>query len=108
MKKYFFSITTLLAVALVVVGVLPLSAQFGQPAIDAKEISAAEAAKNYPPPKGGYPGGELTAAAGFVKSPYPPHRVFHTHSYGKDGKEMTVNRGALILDPFAKHVFVNP
>lgn len=108
MRKYCFSITTAVALALVSVAVLPLKAQFGQPPTDAKEISAADAAKNYPAPKGGYPQGELTAAGGFVKSPYPPHRIFHTHSYGKDGKEVTVKRGALILDPFAKHVFVNP
>jgi hypothetical protein len=108
MNKYSSSLTISLAVALVGLAVLPLRAQYGQPAIDAKEIPAAEAAKNYPPPKGGYPAGELTAAGGFIKSPYPPHRVFHTHSYGKDGKEVVIQRGALILDPYAKHLFVNP
>lgn len=108
MNKNSFLLTTLTAVVLVGLAVPSLRAQYGQPPIDAKEIPAAEAAKNYPAPKGGYPAGELTASGGFVKSPYPPHRIFHTHSYGKDGKEVVIQRGALILDPFAKHVFVNP
>lgn len=71
----------------------------------AKEISKAEAAKNYPPPRGGYPMAETTQGPNtgmsttLITSPYPPHHKFDTSS---------INRGALILDPYAKHVFVKP
>ena len=101
-------LTSLLLFTLALFTIQPLRAQFGQPPADAKEISAEEAAKSYPPPRGGYPSGDLTEASGVIKSPYPPHRQFKTHTWGKDGKEVTVKRGALILDPFAKKVFVNP
>lgn len=71
----------------------------------AKEISKEEAAKSYPPPRGGYPPAENTQGVntGFsqtvVTSPYPPHHRFDTSG---------INRGGLILDPYAKHVFVKP
>jgi hypothetical protein len=71
----------------------------------AKEISKEEAAKNYPPPRGGYPMAETTQGPNtgmsttFISSPYPPHHKFDTTG---------INRGALILDPHAKHVFVKP
>lgn len=71
----------------------------------AKEISKEEAAKNYPPRHGGYPTAETTQGPNtgmsttILTSPYPPHHRFDTSG---------INRGALILDPYAKHVFIKP
>ncbi len=71
----------------------------------AQEISKEEAAKNYPPPRSGYPLAENTQGTntGFsqtvITSPYPPHHKFDTAG---------INRGSLILDTYAKHVFVKP
>lgn len=71
----------------------------------AKEISKEEAMKKYPPPRGGYPMAETTQGPNtgmsttFISSPYPPHHKFDTSG---------INRGALILDPYSKHVFVKP
>lgn len=107
MKKHSFAFITAFLLGLLIVA-SPVMAQFGQAPADAKEISAQEAAKSYPPPKSGYPVGELTAGKGIVKSPYSPHKSFATHYFGKDGKEVSVKRGALILDPGSKQLFVNP
>lgn len=107
MKKYSFALITACLLSLLIAA-SPAMAQFGQAPTDAKEISAQEAAKSYPPPKTGYPAGELTAGKGIVKSPFSPHRSFATHYFGKDGKEVSVKRGAFILDPGAKQLFVNP
>ena len=71
----------------------------------AKEISKEEAAKKYPPRHGGYPTAETTQGPNtgmsttVISSPYPPHHRFDTTG---------INRGALILDPYAKHVFIKP
>jgi len=70
-----------------------------------KEISKEEAAKKYPPRRGGYPTAETTQGPNtgmsttILTSPYPPHHRFDTSG---------INRGALILDPYAKHVFIKP
>lgn len=107
MKKHSFAFIMAFLLGLLIVA-SPVMAQFGQAPTDAKEISAQEAAKSYPPPKGGYPVGDLTAGTGIVKSPFSPHRLFSTHYFGKDGKPVSVKRGALILDSGAKQLFVNP
>jgi hypothetical protein len=72
----------------------------------AQVITKQEAMKKYPPPRGGYPTAQLTEGAnrgGVVRSrltsPYPPHHKF-------DASE--VAQGGLILDPYAKRVFVKP
>jgi hypothetical protein len=71
----------------------------------AKEISKEEAAQKYPARHGGYPMAETTQGPStgmsttILTSPYPPHHRFDTTG---------INRGALILDPYAKHVFVKP
>lgn len=72
----------------------------------AQLITKEEAMKKYPPPRGGYPKAELTEGAnrgGVVRSrltsPYPPHHKFDTSD---------VPQGGLILDPYAKRVFVKP
>jgi hypothetical protein len=71
----------------------------------AKEISKQEAAQKYPPRRGGYPTAETTQGPNtgmsttILTSPYPPHHKFDTSA---------INRGALILDPYAKHVFIKP
>jgi len=102
MKKSSLAIFTALILGLFLTE--SVMAQYGAP-IPAKEISAEEAAKKYPAPKGGYPAADISTAEGIVKSPYPPHRQFTTMS--ADGKSK-VKRGALILDPYAKMVFINP
>lgn len=107
MKKYSFALITACLLGMLIAA-SPAMAQFGQAPIDAKEISAQEAAKSYPPPKGGYPVGELTASAGIFKSPFSPHRMFSSNYVGKDGKKVSVQRGALILDPGSKQLFVKP
>jgi len=66
---------------------------------DAQQLTKAEAEKKYPPPRGGYPTGELTASAGMVKSPYPPHPTYNCSGMPK---------GAYVLDTHAKHVFLVP
>ena len=68
------------------------------------EITKEEAAKKYPPPRGGYPPAEMTTGPGTIKSnestsPYPPHHKFDTSG---------IPHGALLLDPYAKHVFIQP
>jgi len=68
-------------------------------ASEAQQLTKADAEKNYPPPRGGYPTGELTASAGMVKSPYPPHPTFNCSGMPK---------GAYVLDKHAKHVFLVP
>jgi hypothetical protein len=69
--------------------------------IVATPITKEEAAKNYPPPKGGYPMGERDPAAhsGLIKSPYPPGKTFDCSKIG---------HGELTLDTYAKKVFVRP
>ena len=63
---------------------------------EAKVLSKEEAEKSYPPPKGGYPNGEITSASGIYRSPYPPYKKFKGP------------RGALVLDSTANKVFVIP
>jgi hypothetical protein len=70
-------------------------------ALKATPITADEAAKKYPPPKGGYPTGERDAhkPSGVVSSPYPPRTEF-------DCSE--VPHGGLVLDTHVKKVFIRP
>jgi hypothetical protein len=72
----------------------------------AQVITKEEGMKKYPPPRGGYPTAELTEGAnrgGIVRSrltsPYPPHHKFDASQ---------VPQGGLILDPYAKRVFIKP
>ena len=68
----------------------------------ATPISATEAAKKYPPPKGGsYPMGERDPhkASGIVISPYPPRQEFDCSK---------IAHGALVLDTRANKVFLRP
>ena len=68
--------------------------------IVATPITKEEAAKNYPPPKGGYPNGENSQSApGMITSPYPPHKVFDCKKIGHN---------ELVLDTYAKKVFTRP
>ncbi len=70
--------------------------------IVATPISATEAAKKYPPPKGGsYPMGERDPhkASGIVTSPYPPRQEFDCSK---------IAHGALVLDTRANKVFLRP
>ena len=69
--------------------------------IVATPITKEEAAKNYPPPKGQYPLGERDpmTKAGVVTSPYPPRKTFDCSKIG---------HGELVLDTYAKKVFVRP
>jgi hypothetical protein len=70
--------------------------------IVATPISATEAAKKYPPPKGGnYPMGERDPhkASGVVSSPYPPRQEFDCSK---------IAHGGLVLDTRANKVFVRP
>lgn len=71
----------------------------------ATPISPEEAAQKYPPRGGKYPTAELTQgpntgySSAVVQSPYPPHHKFDTTG---------IPRGGLVLDPYAKHVFIKP
>ena len=66
----------------------------------AVEVTAEDAAKKYPAPKGGYPAGEKDLdAAGIVVSPYSPNQRY-------DCKK--IPRGALVLDSRTNKVFVRP
>jgi hypothetical protein len=68
--------------------------------IMATPITKEEAAKNYPPPKGGYPSGENSKSApGMITSPYPPHKVFDCKKIGHN---------ELVVDTVAKKVFARP
>jgi hypothetical protein len=70
--------------------------------IVATPITATEAAKKYPPPKGGnYPMGERDPqkASGVVSSPYPQRQEF---DFSK------IAHGGLVLDTRANKVFVRP
>ena len=70
--------------------------------IVATPISATEAAKKYPPPKGGnYPMGERDPhkASGVVSSPYPPRQEFDCSK---------IAHGGLVLDTRANKVFLRP
>ena len=66
---------------------------------DAKFITKEEAAKNYPPPKGGYPIASRAGTPGYFTSPYSSSRVFNCTK---------IKNGGLVLDPYAKQVFVRP
>jgi hypothetical protein len=67
----------------------------------ATQVTKDEAAKKYPPPKGGYPTGERDPhkPSGIVNSPYPPLTEF-------DCSE--VPKGGLVLDSHVNKVFIRP
>ena len=85
----------------VVVSLFVVSASvqaIGEPE-EAKFITKEEAAKNYPPPKGGYPIAVKAGTPGYFTSPYSSNRVFNCTK---------IKNGGLVLDPYAKQVFVRP
>lgn len=80
--------------------------KYGESGLEmAQEISKEDAMKKYPPRNGTFPvaesvkGPETGVSTTLIESPYPPHHKFDTTG---------INRGALILDPYTKHVFVKP
>jgi hypothetical protein len=82
------------------------SSQVGGGVIDATPITPEEAAKKYPPPKGGgYPKGDRDPHASgqrstsIITSPYPPHQAYECSK---------VAHGGLVLDTRVKKVFVRP
>ncbi len=77
------------------------AAQGSGGAVVATPISPKDAAKKYPPPKGGYPRGERDPhkADGVVNSPYPPRTEFDCSN---------IAHGGLVLDTHANKVFVRP
>lgn len=84
----------------------PANSKYGENGTEiAHEISMQEAMQKYPPRGGKYPTAEITKGTntGFsttiIESPYPPHHKFDTSN---------IKRGALILDPYTKHVFIKP
>ena len=69
--------------------------------IEAKQITKEEAAKKYPPPKGGYPPGIVygSGTPGIFQSPYSSTKVYDCRSLPK---------GALVLDKYANKLFMRP
>jgi hypothetical protein len=84
----------------VVVGlfVISTSVQAIGEAEEAQFITQEEAAKKYPPPKGGYPIAVKAGTPGYFTSPYSS-KVFNCKK---------IKNGGLVLDPHAKQVFVRP
>ena len=78
-----------------------VSKQGASGAVVGTPITPQEAAKKYPPPKGGYPKGERDPhkADGVVNSPYPPRTEFDCSS---------IPHGALVVDTHVNKVFVRP
>ena len=70
-------------------------------AIEAQQISKADAEKKYPPRGGGYPTAQRDPhdPSGVVQSPYPPHERYDCSK---------VAHGALVLDTKVNKVFVRP
>lgn len=62
-------------------------------------IEEDEARRSYPPPGRGYPFAAPTATFGFVRSPYPPHRIVDVRG---------IPRGELVRDPSSGGIFRNP
>ena len=100
MKTNSLKILTAVVVGLFVLGAsMRVDAQ--GPTLTAKEITAEEAAKKYPPPKGGYPEGQAskTSTGGFFASPYGASRVYDCRK---------IKKGAMILDESANKIFLRP
>jgi hypothetical protein len=100
------AVLTLFVFGTTVCGQVFDSAVGGGKVIEAKQISKEEAAKKYPPPKGGgYPTGDRdphasgSRSATIVTSPYPPHQAFECSK---------VPHGGLVLDTHVNKVFVRP
>jgi hypothetical protein len=70
-------------------------------AIEAQQISKADAEKKYPPRGGSYPTAQRDPhdPSGVVQSPYPPHERYDCSK---------VAHGALVLDTKVNKVFVRP
>jgi hypothetical protein len=62
-------------------------------------IEADEARRTAPPPPGGYPFAARTGTYGFVRSPYPPHRIVDVRG---------IPPGELVRDPSSGGIFRNP
>jgi hypothetical protein len=100
MKKQFLFLFTLV---LMCVSVPSIRAQGTAMAVEAKQITAADAAKKYPLPAGKktYPEGiraEGSEKDGFYRSPYDS-KVFDCRKIGS---------GGLVVDIYANKVFVRP
>jgi hypothetical protein len=78
-----------------------ISREHGHEAIQAQQITKAEAEKKYPSHGGGYPTGQRDPhePSGIVVSPYPPHERYDCSK---------VAHGALVVDTKANKVFVRP
>ena len=70
-------------------------------ATEAKAISKADAAKQYPSRNGSYPVGQRDPhdPSGVVVSPYPPHERYECSK---------IAHGALVVDTKANKVFIRP
>lgn len=99
MKTYYFRILSALVLGLFVLST-PLRVS-GQTPLTAVVVTPEDAAKKYPPPKGGYPEGMATktSTGGFFASPYSSSRVYDCRK---------IKKGAFVLDESAKKVFVRP
>jgi Glycine zipper len=62
-------------------------------------IEADEARTTAPPPPGGYPFAARIGTYGFVRSPYPPHRIVDVRG---------IPDGELVRDPSTGGIFRNP
>jgi hypothetical protein len=62
-------------------------------------IEAEDARRAGPPPRGGYPFAARTGTYGFVRSPYPPHRIVDVRG---------IPHGELVRDPSSGGIFRNP
>ena len=111
MKKYLSLVSALVVAGFVLSPVVQVRAQDTRDAKDPKIISAADAAKKYPPPPGkSYPPGSdlavLSGGAtggstwGYIKSPYSSN-VY-------DCRKGKAHAGDLILDESVNKVFVRP
>jgi hypothetical protein len=97
MKRKSFAIIS--AVALCVCSVAGPAFAIGEP-VEGKCITPEEAAKKYPPPKGGYPVAQLgSAGSGIVPSPYNSGRLI-------DCRNCPAH--SLVVDTMANKVFKKP
>jgi hypothetical protein len=68
-------------------------------ALIGRSIQNDEARRSYPPPPEGYPFARPTDTPGFVRSPYPPHRIVDVRD---------IPPGELVRDPSSDGIFRNP
>jgi hypothetical protein len=100
MKTNYLKILSAVVLSLFVLSASVQAIGVGEEPLLATEVKQDEAAKKYPPPKGGYPAGERELRnPGIIKSPYPPHQRYDCRKIG---------RGGLVLDSRNNRVFVKP